>query len=677
MQKKHSKSDSSSVQRIAELTATLNRYRHEYYNLAKPSVSDAVYDRRFDELAALEQKTGIVLSNSPTQTVGYAPVSALRKVRHTIPLLSMDKTKQTDDLVSMLAVVPALLMLKLDGLTVKLCYENGKLIQASTRGDGETGEDVTHNIPAFCNVPLKIPHKGKLTITGEGLIHTDDFEQMKDSEDKDIKNSRNLAAGSIRLLDPSVCKDRHIYFYAFNVIEGMDTLDGNTDSRGWLLEDLESLGFEVCPFVRMSKGASQAETESKIQHLRSIANIEKLPIDGIVLRYDSISFSKTLGRTGHHYKDGIAFKFEDDMLETVFRSIEWTPSRSGEIAPVALFAPVEIDGCTVSRASLHNLSFIKSLELHPGCRILVSKRNMIIPHIEENLDRGRYASSLIPKRCPCCGKPTRVYARSGGKDGQVATLHCDNPDCGNQTLRKFVHFVGKKAMDISGISEAILDRFISEGFLTTYQDLYHLDRYRNQIIHMEGFGVKSYEKLQKSINTSRKTTFARYLVAMDIPMIGRTASRALDNYFNSSLDDFEKAATSGFDFTALPDFGATLSGNIHQWFSGPDNLELWKTLQKEFTYEDRKEKIIMENKNSVTYSPFYGCTIVATGKLEHFTRDSINSKIASLGATAGSSVTRKTSYVICGEKPGSKLTKARELGIPVLTEQEFLSMIPA
>lgn len=677
MQKQQTKPDSTSVQQVTELVSTLNRYRHEYYNLAKPSVSDAVYDRLFDELAALEQKTGIILSNSPTQTVGYAPVSALRKVRHNIPLLSLDKTKQTNDLVSMLTVAPALLMLKLDGLTVKLCYENGKLIEASTRGDGEAGEDVTHNISAFCNVPLKIPHKGKLTITGEGLIHTDDFEQMKDTEGKDIKNARNLAAGSIRLLDPSVCKGRYVYFYAFNIIEGMDTLGGNTDSRGWLLEDLDALGFEVCPFVRVSKGTSQAETESKIQHLRSIANIENLPIDGIVLRYDSISFSKTLGRTGHHYKDGIAFKFEDDVMETVFRSIEWTPGRSGEIAPVALFDPVEIDGCTVSRASLHNLSFIKELELHPGCRILVSKRNMIIPHIEENLDRGHYAPSLIPKRCPCCGKPTRIYARSGGKGGQVATLHCDNPDCGNQTLRKFVHFVGKKAMDISGLSEATLDRFISAGFLTTYQDLYHLDRYRHQIIGIEGFGIKSYANLQRSINASRRTTFARYLVAMDIPMIGRTASRALDNYFGGNLDVFEKAATSGFDFTALPDFGATLSGNIHKWFSVPDNLELWQMLQREFTFENRKENVTMENKNNVTFSPFYGCTIVATGKLEHFTRDGINSKIVSLGATAGSSVTRKTSYVICGEKPGSKLTKARELGIPVLTEQEFLSMIPA
>ena len=651
----------------------LNRYRHEYYNLAKPSVSDAVYDRLFDELAALERKTGIVLGNSPTQTVGYAPVSALRKVRHTIPLLSMDKTKQTDDLVSMVAVAPALLMLKLDGLTVKLCYENGELVEASTRGDGEVGEDITHNIPAFCNVPLKIPHKGKLTITGEGLIHTDDFEQMKDTEGRDIKNARNLAAGSIRLLDPSICKERRIYFYAFNIIEGMGTLGGNADSRGWLLEDLEALGFEVCPFIRLVKNVSPAEMESKIQHLKTIANIEKLPIDGIVLRYDSISYSRTLGRTGHHYKDGIAFKFEDDILETVFRSIEWTPSRSGKIAPVALFDPVEIDGCTVSRASLHNLSFIKELELHPGCRILVSKRNMIIPHIEENLDRGHYAPSLIPKRCPCCGKTTRIYARSGGKGGQVATLHCDNPDCGNQILRKFVHFVGKKAMDISGISEAMLDRFISAGFLTIYQDLYHLDRYRHQIIGIEGFGIKSYTNLQRSINASRKTTFARYLVAMDIPMIGRTASKALENYFGGNLDEFEKAATGSFDFTVLPDFGATLSGNIHDWFQVPENLKLWQTLQGEFEFEIRKDVVTMENKKN----PFGGCTIVATGKLEHFTRDGINSKIASLGATAGSSVTRKTSYLICGEKPGGKLTKARELGVPVLTEQEFLSMISA
>ena len=671
MQRKQAKPDNASIQRITELVSKLNRYRHEYYNLAKPSVSDAVYDRLFDELAALERKTGIVLSNSPTQTVGYAPVSALRKVTHTIPLLSMDKTKQIDDLVSMLAVAPALLMLKLDRLTVKLRYENGELVEASTRGDGEVGEDITHNIPAFRNVPLKIPHKGRLTITGEGLIHTDDFEQMKDGND--IKNARNLAAGSIRLLDPTICKDRCIYFYAFNVIAGMDTLGGNADSRGWLLGDLEPLGFEICPFIRLEKNVPLAAMESNIQHLRTFASVEKLPIDGIVLRYDSISYSKTLGRTGHHYKDGIAFKFEDDTVETVFRSIEWTPSRSGEIAPVALFDPVEIDGCTVSRASLHNLSFIKDLELHPGCRILVSKRNMIIPHVEENLDQGRYAPSLIPKRCPCCGKPTRIYTRSGGKGGQVATLHCDNPDCGNQTLRKFVHFVGKKAMDISGISEAILDKFISEGFLTTYQDLYHLDRYCSQIIRMEGFGVKSYEKLQKSINASRKTTFARYLVAMDIPMIGRTASRVLDNYFGGSLDEFEKAAINGFDFTVLPDFGATLSGNIHDWFQASENFTLWRTLREKFEFENRKDVVTMENKKN----PFVGCTIVATGKLEHFTRDGINSKIVSLGATAGSSVTRKTNYLICGEKPGSKLTKARELGIPVLTEQEFLSMISA
>ena len=673
MKKKQARPNNVDVQRITELVATLNRYRHEYYNLAKPSVSDAVYDRLFDELATLERKTGIILSNSPTQTVGYAPVSALRKVRHTVLLLSMDKTKQVDDLVTMAAVAPALLMLKLDGLTVKLRYENGVLVEASTRGDGDVGEDITHNIPAFCNVPLKIPHKGKLTITGEGLIHTDDFEQMKGTEDRDIKNARNLAAGSIRLLDPSVCKGRCVYFYAFNVIEGMETFGGITDSRGWLLEDLELLGFEICPFIRLEKNIPTAEMERNIQHLKNVASVEKLPIDGIVLRYDSISYSRTLGRTGHHYKDGIAFKFEDDMAETVFRSIEWTPSRSGEIAPVALFDPVEIDGCTVSKASLHNLSFIKDLELHPDCRILVSKRNMIIPHIEENLDRGCYASSLIPKRCPCCGKSTRIYARSGGKGRQVTTLHCDDPDCGNQTLRKFVHFVGKKAMDISGLSEATLDKFISEGFLTTYQDLYHLDRYREQIIRMEGFGIKSYDKLQKSINDSRRTTFARYLVAMDIPIIGRTASRALENYFGGNLDAFEEAATGGFDFTTLPDFGVTMNSNIHDWFQMPENLNLWGTLRREFTFESRKDVVTMESKKN----PFNGCTLVATGKLAHFTRDGINSKIASLGATAGSSVTRKTSYVICGEKPGSKLTKARELGIPVLTEQEFLSMITA
>ena len=675
------KPKSGDAQKAMALVTKLNQYRHEYYNLAAPSVSDAVYDRLYDELQKLEKKTGIIYSNSPTQTVGYVPVSVLEKVRHPIPLLSLDKTKQTDELQQMLRKAAALLMLKLDGLTIKLCYEKGKLTEASTRGDGDVGELITHNIPAFYNVPVKIPYKGRLVITGEGLIHNNDFEKLKDrafgNGEKEACNARNLAAGSIRVLNPSICRERHVHFYAFNMIEGIEAFGESADSRGKLLQEVQKFGFDICPFVFLERGAALEEIEAGMKKLRTLAEDMQIPIDGMVLRYDSLSYSKGCGRTGHHYKDGIAFKFEDDTYETVFHSIEWKTGRSGEIAPVALFDPVEIDGCSVSRASLHNLSFIKDLELHSGCRILVSKRNMIIPHIEENLDRGRFNKNLIPKKCPCCRKAARIYSRAGDKGRLIETLHCDNPDCGNRILRKFVHFAEKKAMDISGISEATIASFMERGFLHTFNDFYHLDRYHNEIVQMDGFGEKSYQKIQESIDRSRNTTFVRYVVAMDIPMIGRTASRALDQYFNGDLQEFAKAAVDCFDFTALPDFGETMSCNIREWFHNGENLKLWKSLQKELNFEERGNKAMEKTGHSMESNPFIGCTIVATGKLENFTRDGINSRIISLGATAGSSVTRKTNYLICGEKPGSKLVKAKELGIPVLTEQEFLGMIPA
>ncbi len=662
--------------KVTELVTKLNRYRHEYYNLAAPSVPDAVYDHLFDELQELEKKTGIILSNSPTQTVGAAPVSSLKKVRHPIPLLSLDKTKQMEELLEMAGRSDSLLMLKLDGLTVKICYENGRLVEASTRGDGETGELVTHNIPAFYNVPVSIPHKGRLVVTGEGIIHQEDFERLREetADGKETGNARNLVAGSIRLLDPAACRKRHIHFYAFNVIEGMEGFGKIADSCGKLLEAMRSLGFEVCPFLPLTTKVSVEELEKGICGLRDTADVKGLPIDGMVLRYDSLSYSRGCGRTGHHYKDGIAYKFEDEVQETVFRSVEWTPGRSGEIAPVAVFDAVEIDGCRVSRASLHNVSFIRDLELHPGCRILVSKRNMIIPHIEDNLDRGHYEKGMIPEKCPCCGKPVRSYVRKGSGGRIIETLHCDNTDCRNQLLRKLVHFAGKKAMDISGISEAVIDRFIEKGLLHTCQDFYHLDRYREEIIRMEGFGERSYENLQESIEKSRHTTFVRYVVAMDISLIGRTAGRALDSFFKGNLQELAKAAVDCFDFTSLPDFGEKMSRSIWEWFHNWDNLRLWKTLQKEFHFDEREEGSM---KNRTENNPFAGCTVVATGKLAHFTRDGINSRITSLGATAGSSVTRKTDYLICGEKPVSKLAKARELGIPVLTEQEFLDMIPA
>ena len=674
---------SQTTERIHELVDKLNQYRDEYYNRNAPSVSDAVYDHLYDELGRLEKESGIILSNSPTQTVGYKAVSSLEKVRHPIPLLSLGKTKMVSELVTFLKKHAALLMLKLDGLTVKLVYEGGKFVEGSTRGDGDEGELITHNVSAFRNVPLSIPYKERLVITGEGFIHKSDFERLKDtltgSDGKPYRNARNLAAGSIRCLDANICKNRKISFFAFNILEGMDEFTDIRDSRSSLLLSLSEYGFGICPFLTVSPDEMAEDLAVKIKTLTDLAEISDIPIDGMVLRFDSFSYSASLGRTGHHYNDGIAFKFEDDTYETVFRSIEWQTGRSGEIAPVAVFDTVEIDGCEVSRASLHNLTFIKGLELHPGCRILVSKRNMIIPHVEENLDRGNY-QDMTPQTCPCCGQPTRIHSRAGDKGRMVETLHCDNPECGSRILQKFVHFAEKKAMNIRGLSEATLDQLIRLGALKGYQDLYHLDRYRDEIIALEGFGEKSYENLIASINESRSTTFVRFVVAMDIPLIGRTASRILDRHFHGSLRELRLAALDRFDFTCLEGIGDIMSSNLHEWFRNSDHLLLWGSLQKELHFEnglDAETSGEENNMNETTNNTFAGCTIVATGKLENFTRDGINAKIISLGATPGNSVTKKTDYLICGEKAGSKLAKAQQLGVKVLTEQEFLEMLSA
>ena len=414
--------------------------------------------------------------------------------------------------------------------------------------------------------------------------------------------------------------------------------------------------------------------DAGIRHLRKYAQENDIPIDGIVVTYNDAAYARSCGRTGHHYKDGLAFKFEDDTYETVLRSIEWTPSRTGEIAPVAIFDTVEIDGCAVSRASLHNLSFIENLELAPGCRIKVSKRNQIIPHVEENLDRDCYArEKVVPARCPCCGQPTRIHTTKNTVNGEekvTAALFCDNEQCETRKLRKFVHFASQKAMNIVGLSEAILEKFIGKGWLHSYMDIFFLDKHRAEIVQMEGFGEKSWQNLWDAIQHSRITTFEQYLTAMDIPMVGSTASKVICQRFRGNLAEFETAVCQSFDFTQLPDFGETLHRNIHQWFRSEENWTIWTELRRLVcikTYQPPAASTDMSN-------PFVGKTLVVTGKVEPYTRDGINAKIESLGAHAGSSVSSKTDYLICGENAGSKLAKARELGIKILSPDEFFRM---
>ncbi len=665
------------LKQIKDRIRMLNHHRHSYYNLDAPDITDAEYDRLFDELKQLEEETGIVLSNSPTQSVGYLPVSKLEKAPLQTALLSLDKTKQLSELFSFIGGRRVLLMLKLDGLTVELDYEDGHFVRAFTRGNGIIGETISHNIPTLQNVPLTVPYKGRLRITGEALILKNDFEMLRqtlvDSKGNPYRNSRNLASGSVRCLDPSTCAKRNVRFLAFKVLEGIDDASGYADSKHHQLLQLEKLGFEVCPHLSINGTLYTPEDlETDIERLQKEADAANLPIDGMVVSYDSVSYSKSCGQTGHHYKDGLAYKFEDEQFETVLRKIEWTPTRFGEIAPVGIFDMVEMDGCEVSRSSLHNLTFIKDLELVPECRIMVSKRNMIIPHIEENLDRGRYIN-LAPPVCPCCGSATRIHSRQTSDGRMVETVHCDNPICDSQILRKFEHFTSKKAMNIENISRATLDKFLELGYLQSFQDIYHLDQHRETIIQLEGFGEKSFDRLWSSIQNSRNTTFVHFLVSMDIPMVGSTKSRILDEVFHGDLDALEAAAVGSYDFTDLEDFGKVLNDNLHTWFADEDNLRLWRELQMEMNL--KKEETTMETGSILPENPFRGRTIVATGKLEHFTRDGINDKILELGGKPGSSVSKKTDYLICGEKAGSKLTKAQQLGITILTEQEFMDMI--
>lgn len=588
------------IKKAKELVRTLNQHRHAYYNLNAPSISDREYDRLFDELKQLEEETGFVLSDSPTQTVGYTPVSKLEKVELETPLLSLDKTKQAEELFLFMGSHTALVMLKLDGLTVELDYGGGKLIRACTRGNGIIGEEITHNIPALKNVPLTIPYKKRLRLTGEALIYKDDFEQLKltlvDSNGKPYRNPRNLSSGSIRCLNPETCSKRQVRFLAFKVLEGLDEDPNYRDSKNYRLFQLQQMGFEICPyFVADSASYVLEDLKKDIGQLQLLAEQNHIPIDGIVVSYDSVSYSESCGRTERSYKDGLAYKFEDELYETILREIEWTPTRFGEIAPVAIFDTVEIDGCKVSRASLHNLTFIKELELVPGCRILVSKRNMIIPHVEENLDRDSY-QDLTPPTCPCCGEKTRVYSRKSSDNRMIETVHCDNPDCESQQLRRYAHFVGKKAMDIQGLSSARLEKFLENGWLQSFQDIYHLDRHKEELLQMDGFGEASYQNLLEAIEASRRTTFVRYLVAMDIPLIGRTISRLLDAHFSGNLDAFEDAARNGYDFTQIEGIGGISNHNIHTWFAEENNLQMWKTLQTEMTFKERKEESTMKKK---------------------------------------------------------------------------------
>lgn len=622
-------------------------------------MTDLEYDLLTDELLKLEAKTGQILSGSPTQKVSGEILEELTPVRHTKPMLSAKKTKSIEDLVRFADHRPVLVSWKLDGLTIVLRYENGALKQAITRGrEGIIGEDVTHTVRTFLNVPLTIPIQEPIEVRGEGVISWQHFNLINSGLEEPYSHPRNLAAGSTRKLDANESGKRFLEFFAFDLVS--DHLE--RQSKLAQMQLMERAGFSVVPYTYVDGSKDDAQLRNTIQAYDP--KQFQYPVDGLILEYDDRIYGASLGATGHHENRMIALKWQDDLVKTKFLGVELATTRTGMVSITGLFEPVTIDGTVVSRAYLHNLDIFDAFRFGVGDEIEVYKANMIIPQVAKNLTMSN--TFVLPTTCPCCGEELTVKTTSGGS----RQLFCGNPHCAAKLVQKFAHFCEKTRMNIEGLSDTTLEKFIGHGWIRNFGDLYELEKHRDEIIRTEGFGVKSYERLQASIEKSRHCTLAKFIAGMGIPMVGRHAGRDLDRYFGGSWEAFEQAIRDGFDFTQLPDFGQTMHNNIYTWYADTEEAKLWRPLLNHIEFV--KETSTM---NINTNNPFAGKTVVATGKLVNYTRDEIQSKLLSLGATPASSVTKKTDYLIVGEKAGSKLTKAQQLGIPTLTEEEFEQMI--
>lgn len=647
------------ILRMKELIDKLKVADVAYYRDDNPIVTDREYDLLTDELQKLEAETGQILSGSPTQKVSGEILEELIPVRHTKPMLSAKKTKSVEDLISFAAHRPVLVSWKLDGLTIVLRYEDGEFKQAITRGrEGVVGEDVTHTVRTYLNVPLTIPILDPIEVRGEGVISWQHFELINSGLEEPYSHPRGLAAGSTRKLDANESGKRFLEFFAFDLIS--DYLERN--SKLTQLQKLQNAGFSVVPFTYVD-GNGDDELLRK-----TIASYDpkqfQYPVDGLIVEYDDRVYGASLGATGHHENRMIALKWADELAKTRFLGVELATTRTGMVSITGLFEPVTIDGTVVSRAYLHNLDIFDEFQFGVGDEIEVYKANMIIPQIATNNTMSN--TFELPMVCPCCGEKLEVKITSGG----TSQLFCENPHCAAKLVQKFVHFCEKTRMNIEGLSETTLSKFIGYGWIRNFGDLYELEKHRDEIIKTEGFGVKSYERLQANIEKSRHCTLAKFLAGLGIPMVGRHAGRDLDRYFDGSWDAFEQAIQSGFDFTQLPDFGKIMNDNIYTWYADAEEAKLWRPLLNHIEFV--KETSTMTTN---TNNPFAGKTIVATGKLVNYTRDGIQMKLLSLGATPASSVTKKTDYVIVGEKAGSKLTKAQQLGIKTLTEEEFEQML--
>lgn len=639
------------IQKIKELTKELLYHCHLYYYLDTPVLSDAEYDKKYNELEQLENEANFWLANSPTRKVQGSVLDCFTKVEHSKPMLSAAKTKDINEIKKFLGDNVFYCSYKLDGLTMIARYKNGKFVQAVTRGTGMVGEDVTEQAKMITNLPMCIPYDGDLELRGECVVSWDNFNKINEKLENKYSHPRNLAAGSLRNLDTNITRERNLSYIVFECVSDLYDEDVLFDSKWDELGYLDYLGFDT---VDCCIGSPEYCVETLKPELYGY------PVDGLIFEMCMKSYSKTLESTSHHEGCRMALKWADTVYETTLLDVEWNPTRTGLISPVAIFEEIDLDGALTTRATLHNLSIIKQLELGIGDTITVYRSNMVIPKIDDNLTKSN--TLVIPNKCPCCGAETII---KNTDNSQV--LMCPNPECSAKKIAQFTHFVSRKCMNIDGLSEKTLETLISHGFIHNFKDIYHLSEHYNELVYLDGYGKKSIKKLLKSIEDSRNVKLENFIAALGIPNIGLTAAKTISKYCGGNYHKFGCLWEQGFDWTTLDDFGQTMAQNMNAYLSG-----LW---QEVYMLAEEMHFVLPEE-YSISDNPFTGKSICVTGKLNHFTRDSINEKIVSLGAKAVGSVSKKLDYLITNESSGSsKYKKAIELNIPIITEEDFLKML--
>jgi len=642
-------------ERIKDLVELLNKANKAYYQEANEIMTNFEYDKLYDELVGLEKETGMVLSNSPTVNVGYQVVSQLPKEQHNSPMLSLDKTKEVGALADFAGDRKCLLSWKMDGLTVVLTYENGELVKAVTRGNGLVGEVITNNAKTFKNIPISIPYKGRLTLRGEAIIKYSDFEQInREIEDADskYKNPRNLCSGSVRQLNSQVTAERNVNFVAFALINADDVDFGNSIEQQY--KWMESQGFQVVEYRVVTRNSM----EDAVKYFAGKIQTYDYPSDGLVLMFDDIEYGLSLGTTAKFPRNGIAFKWEDEQAETTLKYIEWSPSRTGLINPVAVFEPVELEGTTVSRASVHNISIMEELELGSGDRIKVYKANMIIPQISENLTKSGIDD--LPKECPVCGHVTEVKAENG-----IKTLYCPNSQCPAKHVKLFTLFVSRNGMNIDGLSEETLEKFIDAGYIKEFADIFHLDRYYEEIVATPGFGQKSYDNLMDSVEKARNVELSALIYSLGIPNIGSANAKLICKAFNNNIEKIRNASVE--ELIEIDGIGEIMAEKFCQYFADEDNTKKLDNLLKEVNIAEPEENTTPQNMD--------GLTFVITGSVEHFAnRNELKSYIEKHGGKVTGSVSAKTNYLINNDamSASSKNKKAKQLGVEIVTEEVFL-----